>query len=398
MSIFDFLRIKIEELKSEKQEIIEKEPEIKLELISEELEEWLVNKKEDNLRKGDNIIKEIMVLVSELINELKEENNELGTVDLKNRKEEQRIKNIVLENLANYSSYVNKLVENLEGLEKGNLQKLVNDINKTFLEFKQKSNPSFEKATFLVGRQLERVKESIRNFFDRIKYIEEQNKDIFQNSNIISIIEKRIEEEKGFDYSKMEIFKEEKEIEKRILRKETEEKILEDNIKKIKNSEEYTKWEKRRQESSLKKKEIEKEIFEVKNMINWKNLSKIFHTNEKKMALVKDYECHFSQILEKDEEEEIIELLKEANIETGNISEKITDIRKKMEEVHKIINSKDKLSEHASEIMIIRTDIKNLLSEKEKILKRLQKIDENIVEIKSNIDEELKKLGISIKG
>jgi hypothetical protein len=398
MGIFDFLRKKIEELKSEKQEIIEKEPEIKLELISEKLEEWLVNKKEDNRRKEDNVIKEIMALVYELIDELKEENKELGTVDLKNRKEEQRIKNIVLENLANYSSYVNKLVENLEGLEKENLQKLVNDINKIFLEFKQKSNPSFEKATFLVGRQLEIVKESIRSFFDKVKYIEEQNKNIFQNSSIISLIGKKIEERKRFDYSKMEIIKEEKEIEKRILRKETEEKILEENIKKIKNSEEYTEWEKRRQESGLKKREIEKEIFEVKNMINWKNLSKIFHTNEKKMALVKDYECHFSQILEKDEEEKIIELLKEANIETGDISGRITDIRKKMGEVHKIINSKDRLSEPASEIMSIRTDIKNLFIEKEKILKRLQKIDENIVEIKSNISEELKKLGISIKG
>jgi len=397
MGIFDFLRKKIEELKSENQEVKEQEPEIKQEMIFNEIGEWIINKKKENIRKEEGIIREIVFLISELTNELTEENEELKKVDLNNRKEEQKIKNIVLENLSNYSFHVEKLINDLEMSEKKDLQKLINDINKIFQEFKQKSNMSFQKATFLVGRELEKVKESIRNFFTGVKEIEEKNKDIFQTSGIISLIEKRLEEIKKLENSDIEINREEKGIEKRILKSETEEKDIEENIKKIKNSEEYILWEKRRQEANLKKKEIEKEIFDVKNMIDWKNLSNIFHTNEKKMAVIKEYEYHFSQIFEKEGEDRIIELLKEANAETQKISEKINHIRKKTKEVHEVLDSKDRLSEHASEIMSIRSDIKNLSIEKEKVVKRIQRVDENIIEIKKSVSEELKKLGISLK-
>jgi len=397
MGIFDFLRKKMEELKSEREEVEEQEPEIKQEMIFEEVENFINKKKKENNEDEEKTIKEIIILVSELVNELTEENEELKKVDLAKRKEEQRIKNIVLENLANYSSYVKKLIEDLGMLDQKSLQELVKDINKIFQEFKQKSNTSFEKATFLVGHELERVKGSIRSFFDKVKYIEEQNKNIFQNLNLISSIEKKLEEIKKLDNSKIDINKELKETEKRVLRAETEEKILEEDIKKIKNSEEYTLWEKRRQESNLKKKEIEREIFEVKNMIDWKNLAKIFHTNEKKMNLVKEYESHFSQIFDKEGEAKIIELLKEVNMGTQEISDKIKYILDKKKEVHKILNSPDKLSEHASQIINIRADIKNLLGEKEKVFKRIQRVDENIIEIKKNISEELKKLGIAIQ-
>jgi len=395
MGIFDFFKRK-SSIGNQKEN--EQEPDEKQSLKFEEIEGWFLDRKKEAEKKEQKIIKEIEALISQLILEFNEEIKEIEKVDLKNDKRaDERVKIIVLENLANYSRYVNALIESLTKLKKGGLQEIINDINKKFIEFKQKSNLSFEKATFLVGKELEKPKESIRNFFEQLNNLAEENKEIFENSNRMQTIEQKISEIKILENSKKGIAGELKEIEKIILRKESEEKILEDEIKKIKNSEEYAEWEKRRQESNLKKKEIERELFEVKSMIDWKNLASIFHINEKKMNLIKEYETHFSQILEKDGEKIVIELLQEANIETQKIYEKIWDIKKKTKEVHEILNSKDKLGEHASGIMGIRAEIKNLLSEKEKILKIIQKIDENICGIKKEINLNIEKFGISIE-
>jgi len=396
MGIFDFFRRKLTDAGNKK----ENEPELteKQILKFEELENWLAEKEKTGEKDEQRTIKEIETLIAQIILELKEENEEIKKVNLKeDRRAEERVKIIVLENLSNYSRYIDSLVESLAKLKKESLQKVIGDINQIFIEFKQKSAMSFEKATFLVGKELEKPKESIRKFFEQLNRIAENNREIFENSNLILMIEKKLQEIKRLEYSKKEVTKEIKEVEKKILRAETEEKMIEDEIKKIKNSEEYAEWEKRRQESSLRKKEIEKEIFEVKNMIDWKNLAKIFHTNEKKMVMVKEYENHFSQIFDKDGEDKIIEILREADIETKKIGEKIAEIRKKTKEVHEILNSKDNLSEHASRIMSIRSDIKNFLSEKQKIEKKIQKVDENISAIKEGILPNVEKFGISLK-
>ena len=394
MGILDFFRRKKEELKSEKKDSEEQKLETSQEIEFEKLEEWIADKKRESKINETKIIKQIEASISQLIPELARENDQIKRIDLKNRKEEQRIKNIVLENLSNYSSYIGKLISDLEQMKKENLQETVENINKIFLEFKQKSSTSFEKATFLVGRELEEVKEEIKRFFCQLNEIVEENKKAFENPKLITAIEKKLEEIKKLEGLKSEISKEEKENEKNALRAKAEEKSLEEDIKKIKNSEEYSNWEKRRQESNLKKKEIEKDIFEVKNMIDWKNLSNIFHINEKKMVILKEYENHFSQILENGGEEKFIEILHEANIETGDIQRRIGKIKDRKKEIHEILSRKDELEELASKLISVRTEIKNLKEEQVKILKRVQKIDENVSEIIKEISQDKKKIHI----
>jgi len=395
MGIFDFFRKKLVEVKSQKEN--ELEPDEKQTLNFEEIENWFVDKKKRIEKKEQEIIKEIETLISQLILELNEENKDIEKVDLKDRKVEERVKIIVLENLSNYSGYINVLIESLTKLKKENLQEIIKDINKNFIDFKQKSNLSFEKATFLVGKELEKPKESIRNFFEQLNNLAEENKEIFENSRGIQTIGQKIQEIKIFENSKKEIMNEIKDIQKKVLRAETEEKILEEDIKKIKNSDEYAEWEKSRQEANLRKKEIEKEIFELKNMVDWKTLLNILHTNEKKMAAIKEYEHHFSQILHEGREKEFLEILDETNFKIEGFSHKINEIKKRTREINEVLNRKDKLEGLASQIMGIRTDIKTSNSEKEKVLKRIQRLDENIDCIKKIICEEAGKLGISIK-
>lgn len=395
MGIFDFFRKKLVEAESQKEN--ELEPDEKQPLNFEEIENWFIDKKRRIEKKEQEIIKEIETLISQLILELNEENKEIEKVDLKERKVEERVKIIVLENLSNYSGYINALIESLTKLKKENLQEIIKDINKNFIDFKQKSNLSFEKATFLVGKELEKPKESIRNFFERLNNLAEENKEIFENSKGIQTIGQKIQEIKIFENSKKGIMDEIKHIQKKVLREETEEKILEEDIKKIKNSDEYAEWEKSRQEANLRKKEIEKEIFELKNMVDWKTLLNILHTNEKKMAAIKEYEHHFSQILHEGREKEFLEILDETNFKIEGFSHKINEIKKRTKEINDILNRKDKLEGLASQIMGIRADIKSFNAEKEKVLKRIQKIDENIDYIKKIICEEAGKLGISIQ-
>ena len=130
-----------------------------------ELEEFIIKKKEQNKEKENIIISNISQNILELVSELNEEGEEIKKIDLKDKKAEERIKIIVLENLSYYADHIKKLIENLKKLDKSGLTELASSIDRELFEFDKKSRMSFEKATILVGKELGNVKDSINKFF-----------------------------------------------------------------------------------------------------------------------------------------------------------------------------------------------------------------------------------------
>src|SRR3989344_3873960 len=132
MGIFDFFKSKKEEPKKTK---------IQFENISK----WLDEKTQFNKKKEEQILKTIDSVISETILRLEEQNLALGNIDLKDRKEQEKLKGIVIENLSVYSHQLNRLIDNLRNLKKDSLEAMLEHLNKVVLEFRQRSATPFEK-------------------------------------------------------------------------------------------------------------------------------------------------------------------------------------------------------------------------------------------------------------
>jgi hypothetical protein len=379
MGIFDFFKKK-EEKKTEK-------------IKFEELESWLEQKGKESKEKEITGI--IEVLISKVINELKEEIKVIEKIDLNEKKAEERIKAIVKENLSNYYFYLSKLIDSISNVEKGNLEKLIENVNKIFFEFQQKSKISFEKATFLIGKELGDVNESIDKFFREMNEVLEENKELIQTSGIISSVRKKIEELKEAERLRLEARMGIKNIEEDIKKICEKSRLLKKGIEDIKNSKEYAGQEKEKEEARLKKGDIEKSVLELRSMIDIKSLAKTFHSDMKKMKIIKDYDENFSQIFEKETENSVAALLDDAKKQA--IKDKIEDIKQKREEIYKLLNKEDyKLKDFALEIANLTAEANNLNSKKLKGGKRIEKFDEHIGTIKNSLKEKLAAINIKV--
>ena len=167
MGIFDFLKSKKEEPK-------------KVKLRFNKLEGWLYEKIKMNKEKEHRILISINSIISETILTLNEQRFMLDKIDLKDRKEEERLKRIVVENISFYSSHLDKLIFNLKNLKKESLEEMLEHLNKIFLDFKQKSNTSFEKSTILVGKELGDIKETITKFSNELNDVLTEDKETLE--------------------------------------------------------------------------------------------------------------------------------------------------------------------------------------------------------------------------
>ena len=170
------------------------------------------------------------------------------------------------------------------------------------------------------------------------------------------------------------------------------EKILE-KIEKIKRSEDYTKNLERQAKIKLCGEELEKELLSLKRLIDFKALANFFHIFEKEMNIVKGYREDFQTRFRKDDGESVVRLLNEAKLNNETISEKISQINNKKEEIEKNKQEmkKDEIGGLYSETTKIILEIGNLRNEKEREEKRREKLKirkrELVEEMKRKVGE-----------
>ncbi len=384
MGIFDFLR---------------KKPQTNNRTIKiSELNNFIIDMRKENQQKNIQLSGIIKNSVAKFINELEEKNNILRKVNINERKADPRAKFIIRENLYHYIDNLDKLIKQLEDIESENIVDLIKDLDSLFIDFEQKSRLNFEKATFMIGKELGDVNDSINNFVQNLKRLLDENKSFLDSIEVISSLELKLEElneiEKliqGIDQKKNENTNNINSKESNILSKELE-------IEKIKSSETYVKEVSLEAEIKIKNEELEKEIYELKNLINFKKLANVFHYDSKKMSTINEYKLNFTNAFQRNKLLSLIPLLNDANITDSHLSKKTNMIMQKEKEIEKLKKSFNK--DDSNSLYDLNKIWAKLRSEKEQLMLENQKDNkrkEKIIGKKLEIIGEIKQLLLKIK-
>ena len=380
MGIFDFL----------KRKKIEEEQKISF----NEVKTLIENKRKDISEKEKEFFTDVKNKISLDIKEITKKLTILENIDVKEKKVEDRVKLIVRENLNNYINQVKTLIESLNNLKEENLETLIKNINDIFSGFDKRSNMSYQKATFIIGKEIAAVRESIGSLSKKLVEIFDENKEIIDTSKTLSLIKHKLNQIDEINETRNKIDERITFFDNELINiKESDNKILE-NIEEIKKGENYLKNLQKKQEIKLAKEALTKEFFNLKEMIDFKALGNIFHTDKDKMDIIKSHKENFTEVYDGS----ILNLLEEAELNNNNILtkvEEINDIEKKIKNKKDLIE-RDETQSLLDESKKIRIDIDNLNNEKQKELKTSNKLKVNKEETIDSIKQELTKINIKV--
>ena len=379
MGIFDFLK---KSKQVEEKEVISKS----------QLSEWLLNRQKQHQEKEQEFLVPIKERISKLISELKDEIGVLENVDFEKKKVDSRVKLIVRENLRNYIGYLQKMIQRLEEIDERD--KIVDKINFVFDDFDKKSKISYEKITFIVGKEMQATKDSIKRSLKNLKIILKMNKKEFEEFETIRLIENDVKKIKDIEEGKEKVLKV---LNEDIGRLENLKKDLENDegqIKKLKQSDKFKQEENKRKEIELKKQELEKDISELNRLIDFKALSSFYHKFENEMRIVKEYKENFKQTLKKSKIEDLANLLKESKLSNEKILELIQEIDNKENQILDTFIDDFGINNLESEIARTKSETQAIESEKLAKEKKLKSLDQDLDKVLNEVKNKLEKIGV----
>ena len=163
----------------------------------------------------------------------------------------------------------------------------------------------------------------------------------------------------------------------------------EEEIIKIKNSNEHKELLKNEETLNKKDSELEIQIIKIKNLINLKTLSGICHKSEKDMIIIKNYRNNFINAFKEDSNNKLKEILESTNqIENKKlIEEQLINIENLNEQIEMINNS---INNHSlKEIQRINEQIRNTKSELDNLNRNIEKENKRLVKSRKNKDSTL---------
>jgi len=351
-----------------------------------QLEDWVKEKIEKNKGREEEVWGEIKSKISVFQEEIGVKVKELEGVDIEKKEVEERAKTIIKENLGNYVNSVKKLVEETKGYEEKGLREFREEVLDIFLNFDKKTFKNYQKAIFLVGKEIGEVRGCLMDFSGYLERVFKKNKGEY--SEVLGGVVRGLKERKEMEEKKEEIGKKVGEIEKEELK-------LEKKVEEIKESKDYRENLERKERKREGKEEIKEKILELRELIDFKVLGNMFHTNEKEMELVKVYRENFQVAFQKDKEG-ILDLLKEAKLNNKKILDKVEEVEVKKEEVRDLEVLEEGIEEMLEEKKKLELLKEDLVKEKEEEIKRFEKIKKNREDSKDKIKEELKKIEVEL--
>jgi hypothetical protein len=372
MSIFDFLKHK---KKVEEETITTKYNLENLPSLIDE-EDKKIN---DNSERLKNELKE---MVNHFSSEIKGKIPELKLINLDNRKEEQRLKDIVMTNLNDYIDSLEKLIEDLERIETNQTEKYVEKIQFIFNYFSKSSRMVYERATILIGKKLAEVRNITNNFAKEFNEKLELNKENSEKMNLIKTIQDNLKEWEEAKEVQKQIERSVVDFEKKIAKIKEEKQLVEKNYEEYKKSNEAKKVIESQEILKQENKNINDDLLKLKQDINLKSLAKYFHNDSKKNKIIKKYSENFLDSLKDDSNLEIISLIKEANQKFDE--EKIKKLRQRILEQN-ILTEDVKIQDFNNLLLKLDSELKyesnKIEKEKEKILKFKEKQDQILTKI-----------------
>jgi len=382
MKIFNIFRKK----KKIRDELIEKKihfEEIR-KFIREE-EDLLKKKEEEFFEEIDNKIKFFKKNLCECLLILK-------NVDVKSRKIEERAKILVKQGLDKYLESVNFLEKEILDLQKENIQKFILDFNKIFSEFEKKSFNSYQRATYTIGKEISNVNNCIVGFFKEIENdFKENNQLIGKKDTIIEIYSQLINfENKQKDLERLRI--EEEGFDKKLKEIKSKENSLIEEKKYIEKNKEYLDNKELVKKKNSLEKEIQRKIAELNYSIDWKKIANIFHSNEKEMNKIKEIRENFR---ERFLEEDLIKILKRAEILKKEFEERRVEIEKNLGELRILYDNikPDSIDNLNMEINSIKSRKINLEEEGLKLKKRRENMEFELKNLKERIAKRTTEIG-----
>jgi hypothetical protein len=392
MGFFDFLKGKNKKPESEEEK---KEKVGLLEITS-----WIEKKEKEIEYKN----RQIFILLNDkriaVIDSINEKLNVLENVDVDSKKAEDRIKYVVKENLSNYVYYARDFIKRLSNLEISGIEKFITNVDTLLLDLDKRSNLSYQKTNILVGKEITTIKEELKGFSKFLIDIINENKSYLDYSKTINTIRLQFYQLKKSEDSIFRIDTEIKEIDNRIKEIRENQKELQGGIERIKGTPEYEENLKKQERLELNRRELEKEISDLKGLINFKSLKNIFHVDEKKMKIINSFKDNFSAEFKRDYGDTLLSLLEEANLTNKNISNTVSKIIKLERE---IMQEKERMKGDGIQGLLeginrMNYEVDSLVNEKISEKKRQEKLSENNIKIINSIKEELEKIDVSLTG
>ncbi len=372
-------------LKQEKKEESEQK-----ELQLQELENWLNERNtfiEKELKeKSKNIQNQITILIEKL----EEETKILEKLDLKEKREGERIKQITELGKKDYIQAVEKLIQSLK--DKKEIFNIPYEINK----FAVSSAKSHYKATHLIGKEIENITNTIKEIRKLNENFLKENLELIKSSNLIKfLINTNLEMKRSKD-SKHEIEEQIENIKKLIIKNQKEIDELEKEIKKMKESIEA----KKREELVKEKIGIERDLknleSKIKEIIDKRVLEKYLYLEKDKTK---------SNITQGYINDPITAILSDENLTfveiTKKIKEKITNkeilIKDSSKIVEKISLNKEILLQYKNNLLKMQKQIKDLEKEINKIQLKTPELENEKLRTEAKLEENNNHLEILLK-
>lgn len=391
MKIFNFLKRIFEENKSIKSE--------KEKITFSDIRNCIENKAKENEEKEKEILFLIKYKMNLFTKELEEKIDLLNMVDIESKKVEDKIKSITEDGRKKYIESLNIFIKSLKRLEKDNFEEFIGEINKIFLNFNKSSHMSYERATILIGKEMENIQELIKKIYKDLANIFDENKKIIKFFETISNTKLKLDKISDVETEFKKIEETIKLINKKIEGKKEENEEILNEIESIKKSSNYLRNLEKQEKIKSFDGELEKELFNLKRIIDFKSLSGFFHIFEEEMKIVKMHQEDFPAEFKKDNGKNFLRLLNEAKLNKDEINKKINDIQLKIEEIEK--NKKeikeDETQKLYSKITKNSLEVEDLNSEKEKEEKRIERSKLNREEMIKEIKENMKDMDVEVE-
>ena len=321
----------------------------------------------------------------------------LTKIDISERKEMEKIKIIVMDNLKQYLSQLEKLRIELKEAENENPGTYSNQIHQIFLSFDKNSKTCLDKSTILIGKEFEPVKNSIKEFSKSYNEIILSHKDAIETEPVLIELKNLLNKKTELIKIKQDSENQSKNITEKIkvFGKNITEK--EKNIENIKKGQEYLNFLEDKEKIKKDKNNLNQKIMELKEKIDIKLLAKYFHNDAKKSKIISNYTDNFISSLENDKGMQIINLIKETKPEL-NIEEELKKLKLKNESL-----KESKESEVEVELRLAEEELANLKNktkdyeeELKKEERKIEKFNEKTEMIENEVKEKAKILGWNI--
>jgi len=353
------------------------EQEIPIKPIEEIPFEELCTKVEDKIKELDDKEKQlkegIISRIAIFEKELEPIKEELLSFDLSKRKEDEKLKFIVEENRRLYLSLLDNLVNNLKKIEPQNIKDYIKNVEHTINHFTKLSRMPFERTTILIGKEAESIIIIFKNFVSDTHLLISSNDSLFKKKDAGESFIKLLEEVKSHESSLKEIFITSKELEEKSKKSIEEKKKIEDKISDVLQSQEYQEDKKIKQDKTLEKEIIEREIQRARENMPWKELLNVYHHNEKKREFIKNYRKGFTKSLEEDKELQMNVLLQEMNC-ANNINFKELQMKISKMYVPIILPTDEKIYYLKNKIEQLERELENVVTEQANYKRKIDKL------------------------